>query len=167
VTLQLSLESRYWAAHFFPVRADDSAQIGNPGRRNTRFFTPLNMKMPPVGRASVPASYQFAIKRFLFVGANLVFALNARGEHKVRPYKKLSFDCKLVSVRAARDGRPTIDNHNVRRLCIFLIRCGLVAMKVCSFMNNISRISQRSRLGMWPRSEAAHCPLEKPGLPLF
>ncbi len=27
--------------------------------------------------------------------ANLVFALSARGEHKVR-YKKLSFDCELL-----------------------------------------------------------------------
>jgi hypothetical protein len=32
--------------------------------------------------------YQFAIKRQFFVGANLVFALNVQGEHKVRPYEK-------------------------------------------------------------------------------
>jgi hypothetical protein len=34
-----------------------------------------------------------------FVGANLVFALNVRGEHKVRPYGKLHLDSKLRALR--------------------------------------------------------------------
>jgi hypothetical protein len=30
------------------------------------------------------------------VGANLVFALNVQGEHKVRPYDLIPFDCEMV-----------------------------------------------------------------------
>jgi hypothetical protein len=46
-----------------------------------------------MGEIFIPIRNQQAF----FVGANLVFAPNVQGEHKVRPYKKLSFDCKLVS----------------------------------------------------------------------
>jgi hypothetical protein len=38
---------------------------------------------------TLPVLHQRAMKR-IFVGANLVFALNARGEHQVRPYDLLA-----------------------------------------------------------------------------
>jgi hypothetical protein len=38
---------------------------------------------------TLPVLHQRAMKR-IFVGANLVFALNARGEPKVRPYDLLA-----------------------------------------------------------------------------
>jgi hypothetical protein len=40
--------------------------------------------------------YRVAFKKILNVGANLVFALERVGEHKVRPYKKYIFDDELV-----------------------------------------------------------------------
>jgi hypothetical protein len=75
----------------------------------------LPHKSAQAGKPVLPLILPIRNQQAFFVGANLVFAPSVQGEHKVRPYKKLSFDCELVSGFLASPTAPeTIRRGNLK-----------------------------------------------------